>query len=198
MRGVGDGRARAASIATSRCVHASTRTATRDRHAQALAGLAAITRMLRCARAETTGAPSAHVRHAISAAAAHAHPLCKSRCLCASHKPVCAKLRELFRASRAIAGTCARVSRIRKRRTRGVSTAGSIAARSWMRASVVFVFQQFRVGIRIQQLVELLGVVDHHCEKPTVAVGVLVDGLRLVGQRGVDLHHRAADRRVDV
>ena len=54
----------------------------------------------------------------------------------------------------------------------------------WTRASVVSVFQQLRVGVRVEQLVELLGVVDDHGEQPAVAVGVLIDGLRLVGQRG--------------
>src|SRR5262245_23990365 len=50
----------------------------------------------------------------------------------------------------------------------------------------------------VEQLVHLRYVDWSNEGDPTVAVGVLVDPLRLVGEVGVHLHDRAADRRVDV
>ena len=64
--------------------------------------------------------------------------------------------------------------------------------------SVVFVFQGFGVRVRIQQLVELIGVGQFDHVHPAVAVGIFVDGFRLVRQRRVDLDDGAADRAVDV
>ncbi len=65
--------------------------------------------------------------------------------------------------------------------------------------SVVFALDQLGVRVRIEQLIEILGQIvglDH--ENPAVAVRILVDRLRLVGQRLVDLDNRAGNRRIDV
>lgn len=46
--------------------------------------------------------------------------------------------------------------------------------------SVIFVFQQFGIGVRIKKLIELIGVIDRHGEQPTVAIGIFIDCFRLV------------------
>jgi hypothetical protein len=65
--------------------------------------------------------------------------------------------------------------------------------------SVLFAFDQFRVGIRIEQLFGFLGQVgrlDH--EDPAFTVGILVDRLRLVGQCAVDRNDLAGNGCIDV
>lgn len=47
--------------------------------------------------------------------------------------------------------------------------------------SVVVVLEQFGIVVRTQQLVELVGLLDLEHVDPAVAVGVLIDGFRLVG-----------------
>src|SRR5690606_35825991 len=64
--------------------------------------------------------------------------------------------------------------------------------------SVIVFLEQFGVGIRVEHLVHLVGLLDLDHVQPTVAVGVLVDRLGLVGERRVDLDHRAADRGVHI
>lgn len=62
------------------------------------------------------------------------------------------------------------------------------------RWSVVFAFDQFGVVVRRKQFVELVRLVDLDHEQPALAVGVLVDRLRLVGERAVDRDDGAGHR----
>ena len=60
--------------------------------------------------------------------------------------------------------------------------------------SVLFVFDQLGVVVGRQQLVELVRLVDLDHEQPALAVGILVDRLRLVGERAVDRDDGAGHR----
>src|SRR5690348_2547893 len=64
--------------------------------------------------------------------------------------------------------------------------------------SAFVVLDQFRVIVGAEQRIQFFRVVRLHHEQPAVAVRILIDGFRLVGQRLVDRHHFTADRRVDI
>ena len=153
------------------------------------------------------------VRHAATTPDDEVNDIAERRLISRRTSAFARKLRELFRGHRSprghrgharrkhpgIRSTHRRVApRIddRHEKTRGVSAAGS-----WWpmeRRSVLVAFQQLGVVIGAEQFVELVGIGQLHHEQPAVAVGILVDGFRLVGQRGVDLDHLAADRRIHV
>src|SRR3546814_17816710 len=61
----------------------------------------------------------------------------------------------------------------------------AIGARKW-RPSVVVFFQQLGVGIRVEPVVELVGLVDIDDEQPASAEGILIDRLGLVRQPAVE------------
>src|SRR3546814_20053012 len=67
---------------------------------------------------------------------------------------------------------------------RRMALRAATGARKW-RPSVVVFFQQLGVGIRVEQVVELVGLVDLDDEQTAFAEGILIDRTGLVGQRAV-------------
>src|SRR5215216_8139979 len=73
-------------------------------------------------------------------------------------------------------------------------------ARRWAESAwrLVGFLEELRVGGGVHQLVGLGGIRQLHLDHPAFPVGVLVDLLRVLGHRRVDLGHLARERGVDV
>jgi hypothetical protein len=63
---------------------------------------------------------------------------------------------------------------------------------------VIFVFDQFGVGVSVEQLIQLGAVACLHEKDPAVAIGVFVNGFGLVVEGFVDLDNFAGNRGLNV